>query len=127
MPSPARAHPLSARGTAKLTVDVRQLLVDAAEGLAEHLELAGDAAPQRAAQDVHARWIRHHEFARNYGSADRTRSVVPTAATILPREIYRAPKAWAEALWPNLMYWNEIDKGGHFAAFEQPALFTSEL
>ena len=37
------------------------------------------------------------------------------------------PKAWAEALWPNLFYWNELDKGGHFAAFEQPALFTEEL
>jgi len=33
----------------------------------------------------------------------------------------------AEALWPNLFYWNELDKGGHFAAFEQPALFTEEL
>jgi pimeloyl-ACP methyl ester carboxylesterase len=52
---------------------------------------------------------------------------LPMAATIFPREIYRAPKAWAQALWPNLIYWNEVDRGGHFAAFEQPALFASEL
>ncbi len=52
---------------------------------------------------------------------------LPMAATIFPREIYRAPKAWAEALWPNLIYWNEVDKGGHFAAFEQPLLFAGEL
>jgi epoxide hydrolase len=37
------------------------------------------------------------------------------------------PKAWAEALWPNLFYWDELDKDGHVAAFEQPALFTEEM
>ncbi len=52
---------------------------------------------------------------------------LPMAATIFPREIYRAPKAWAEAAWPNLIYWNEVDRGGHFAAFEQPALFADEM
>jgi pimeloyl-ACP methyl ester carboxylesterase len=52
---------------------------------------------------------------------------LPMAATIFPREIYRAPRKWAEALWPNLIYWNEVDRGGHFAAFEQPALFASEM
>ncbi len=52
---------------------------------------------------------------------------LPMAASIFPREIYRAPKAWAEAHWPNLIYWNELDRGGHFAAFEQPALFADEL
>lgn len=52
---------------------------------------------------------------------------LPMAATIFPKEIYRAPKAWAEAVWPNLIYWNEVDRGGHFAAFEQPALFTAEM
>jgi epoxide hydrolase len=52
---------------------------------------------------------------------------LPMAATVFPKEIFCAPKAWAEALWPNLFYWNEVDKGGHFAAFEQPKLFTDEL
>ena len=52
---------------------------------------------------------------------------LPMAASIFPREIYRAPKVWAQALWPNMFYWNEVEKGGHFAAWEQPALFTEEL
>jgi pimeloyl-ACP methyl ester carboxylesterase len=52
---------------------------------------------------------------------------LPMAASIFPKEIYRPPRAWAEALWPNLIHWNELDRGGHFAAFEQPELFVEEL
>ena len=52
---------------------------------------------------------------------------LPMAASVFPHEIFCPPKAWAEAQWPNLFYWNELDKGGHFAAFEQPKLFTEEL
>ncbi|EPX55564.1 Epoxide hydrolase [Cystobacter fuscus DSM 2262] len=52
---------------------------------------------------------------------------LPMAATTFPRELYRAPRKWAEALWPHLLYWGEVDKGGHFAAFEQPAVFANEL
>ncbi|WP_018902651.1 epoxide hydrolase [Rhizobium sp. 2MFCol3.1] len=67
------------------------------------------------------------ENTRNGGGFDAGRIELPMAATIFPKEIYRAPKAWAEAHWPNLFYWNEVDKGGHFAAFEQPALFSEEM
>jgi pimeloyl-ACP methyl ester carboxylesterase len=52
---------------------------------------------------------------------------LPMAASIFPREIFCPPKQWAEALWPNLFYWNELDRGGHFAAFEQPKLFAGEM
>ena len=52
---------------------------------------------------------------------------LPMAASVFPHEIFCPPKAWAEALWPNLFYWNELDRGGHFAAFEQPKVFTEEL
>lgn len=52
---------------------------------------------------------------------------LPMAATVFPKDIYRAPKAWAEQHWPNLFYWSEVDRGGHFAAFEQPRLFTQEM
>ena len=61
------------------------------------------------------------------GAYSGLRIELPMAATIFPHEIYRAPRSWAEALWPNLIYWAEVDKGGHFAAFEQPALFSEEL
>jgi pimeloyl-ACP methyl ester carboxylesterase len=52
---------------------------------------------------------------------------VPVAVTIFPGEIYRAPRSWAEQCFKNLIYWNEVDKGGHFAAWEQPELFSSEI
>jgi pimeloyl-ACP methyl ester carboxylesterase len=60
-------------------------------------------------------------------SYDAGRIELPMAATIFPREIYRAPRQWAEEHWPNLFYWNEVDRGGHFAAFEQPQIFTAEM
>ncbi len=52
---------------------------------------------------------------------------LPMAASIFPHEIFRAPKQWAEQAWPNMFYWNEVSKGGHFAAFEQPQIFSEEL
>lgn len=52
---------------------------------------------------------------------------VPVGVTIFPGEIYRAARSWAERYMANITYWNEADKGGHFAAFEQPAIFTREL
>jgi pimeloyl-ACP methyl ester carboxylesterase len=52
---------------------------------------------------------------------------VPTALTVFPHELYRAPRSWAEAAYPELMYFNEVDKGNHFAAWQEPELFTSEV
>ena len=52
---------------------------------------------------------------------------VPVAVTIFPGEIYRAPRSWAEQSFGKLIYWHEVDKGGHFAAWEQPELFTEEI
>jgi hypothetical protein len=45
--------------------------------------------------------------------------------TIFPRELYRAPRSWAEAAYPELMYFNEVEEGNHFAAWQEPELFTS--
>ena len=52
---------------------------------------------------------------------------VPVAITVFPSEQYQAPRSWAEQAYPNLIYFNEVDKGGHFAAWEQPQLFSEEL
>ena len=52
---------------------------------------------------------------------------IPVAVTVFPGEIYRAPRSWAERNYHKLIYWNEVDKVGHFAAFEQPELFTAEI
>jgi pimeloyl-ACP methyl ester carboxylesterase len=47
--------------------------------------------------------------------------------TVFPGEQYQALRSWAERAYPNLIYFNEVDKGGHFAAWEQPQLLTEEL
>jgi pimeloyl-ACP methyl ester carboxylesterase len=52
---------------------------------------------------------------------------VPVAVTVFPAEIYRAPRSWAEKTFGNLIYWNEVDRGGHFAAWEQPQLLAQEV
>jgi len=52
---------------------------------------------------------------------------IPVAVTVFRGEIYRAPKSWAERAYHKLIYFNEVDKGGHFAAWEQPELFAAEM
>ena len=52
---------------------------------------------------------------------------VPAAVTAFPDELYQLPRSWAEKAFPELIYFNTVDKGGHFAAWEQPTLFTDEL
>ena len=52
---------------------------------------------------------------------------IPVAVTVFPGEQYQAPRSWTEQAYPNLIYFNEVDKGGHFAAWEQPQLFAEEV
>ncbi len=52
---------------------------------------------------------------------------LPVAVTVFPSEIYRAPKTWTERAFQHLTYYNEVDKGGHFAAWEQPEVFAAEV
>ena len=52
---------------------------------------------------------------------------LPVAITVFPDEVYRVPETWARRAYRNLIYFNEVDKGGHFAAWEQPELFAAEL
>ena len=52
---------------------------------------------------------------------------VPAAVSAFPDELYQTPRSWAERAYPKLVYYNKLDKGGHFAAWEQPQLFTQEL
>src|SRR5216683_6966705 len=52
---------------------------------------------------------------------------IPTAITVFPGEIYQAPRSWAEQAYHNLIYFHEADRGGHFAAWEQPQLFSEEV
>ena len=52
---------------------------------------------------------------------------IPFGFTTFPGEIWRTPRSWVEASYPNVIYFNEVDKGGHFAAWEEPEIFSSEL
>jgi pimeloyl-ACP methyl ester carboxylesterase len=54
-------------------------------------------------------------------------TTVPVAVSVFPDELYPAPRSWAERAYPKLIHYNKLDKGGHFAAWEQPELFCSEL
>jgi pimeloyl-ACP methyl ester carboxylesterase len=52
---------------------------------------------------------------------------IPVAVTVFPGEIYRAPRSWAQRAFHDLIYWNEVERGGHFAAWEEPELFAAEI
>jgi hypothetical protein len=52
---------------------------------------------------------------------------IPVAVSVFPDELYPAPQSWTERVYPKLIYFNRLDTGGHFAAWEQPTLFSAEL
>ncbi|MGB6976319.1 MAG: epoxide hydrolase family protein [Gammaproteobacteria bacterium] len=63
----------------------------------------------------------------NAASQKTAEITVPVAVTVFPGEIYRAPQSWTKRAYPTLIYFHEVNKGGHFAAWEQPQLFAEEL
>jgi pimeloyl-ACP methyl ester carboxylesterase len=71
-------------------------------------------------------WESGQAQARAAGQAPPPVSI-PVAFTTFPGEIFPAPRSWAQLAYPTLTYFNEVDKGGHFAAWEEPELFSSEL
>jgi pimeloyl-ACP methyl ester carboxylesterase len=52
---------------------------------------------------------------------------IPVAVSVFPDEIYTVSRSWAERAYPKLIHYNKLDKGGHFAAWEQPQLFSAEV
>jgi pimeloyl-ACP methyl ester carboxylesterase len=77
-----------------------------------------------------ARW--YWEFGRALAAAMAAGQAppavsVPVGFTTFPGEIWAAPRSWVETVYPNLTYFNEVDRGGHFAAWEQPQLFSEEV
>jgi pimeloyl-ACP methyl ester carboxylesterase len=61
------------------------------------------------------------------GFFDTKGVTVPAAVSVFPNELYQAPRSWTEKAYPNLIYFNELDRGNHFAAWQEPDLYTSEL
>jgi len=66
-------------------------------------------------------------YAAIASGAKPTKLSLPVAFTVFPGEIFQAPRKWAEKVYPNLVYFNEADRGGHFAAWEEPELFSEEM
>ena len=96
---------------------------------------AGDVTRDDALDNMTLYWLTNTAIsaARLYWE-NKGKSVInavnlsfPAAVSVFPGEIYRAPRSWAERAYPKLIYYNEVDKGGHFAAWEQPQLFSQEV
>jgi pimeloyl-ACP methyl ester carboxylesterase len=93
----------------------------------------GDLTRDQILDDITLYWLTDTgaSAARLYWENARTQYkgqiTVPAAFTVFPGELWRAPRSWVEKTYPNLIYFNEVDKGGHFAAWEQPELFVSEV
>ena len=61
-------------------------------------------------------------------AAQKTAEIsLPVAITVFPEDVYRPPETWARRAYRNLIYFHEVNKGGHFAAWEEPELFSAEL
>jgi pimeloyl-ACP methyl ester carboxylesterase len=62
-----------------------------------------------------------------FGFFDAKGVSIPAAVTVFPNEIYRAPRSWVERAYPKLIYFNEVEAGNHFAAWQEPALWSAEV
>jgi pimeloyl-ACP methyl ester carboxylesterase len=121
-------------------------LTDSPAGLAAWIYDYNDGEPERllakddVLDDVTLYWLTNSatSAARIYwetagqsvtvAAAQKTAEIsLPVAITVFPQEVYRAPETWARRAYRNLIYFHEVDKGGHFAAWEQPELFSAEL
>jgi hypothetical protein len=72
-------------------------------------------------------WEAYGPDAPGAGSQPLPATSIPFGFTTFPGEIWKTPRSWVEASYPNVVYFNEVDRGGHFAAWEEPELFTIEL
>jgi pimeloyl-ACP methyl ester carboxylesterase len=72
-------------------------------------------------------WEAYGPDAPAAGSKPLPPSTIPFAFTTFPGEIWRTPRSWVEASYPNVSYFHEVDKGGHFAAWEEPEIFSTEV
>jgi pimeloyl-ACP methyl ester carboxylesterase len=100
---------------------------------------AGHLTPDRILDNITLYWLTGTgaSAARAYWESGRAQALaagqappqvqVPVGFTTFPDEIFAAPRSWVEQAYPNLSYFNEADKGGHFAAWEEPELFSSEV
>ncbi|HTA34897.1 MAG TPA: epoxide hydrolase [Solirubrobacteraceae bacterium] len=100
---------------------------------------AGNLTPERIVDNITLYWLTGSgvSAARSYWESAQAAAhaaghappqvSLPVGFSTFPGEIFRAPRSWVEKAYPNVTYFNEVDKGGHFAAWEEPQLFSQEL
>lgn len=136
-------RPQTMYGLADSPIDLAAFAVDHGDGtgqpglIARILEgrLGGDLTRDDILDNITLYWLTNTgvSAARYYWEAkgsffDAKPITIPYAITVFPDELYQAPRSWAERAYPdNLIYFNEVDRGGHFAAWEQPKLFSEEM
>ncbi len=72
-------------------------------------------------------WENHNNDVLSAAAQNTADISIPVGVTVFPGENYRAPRSWTERAYAQLIYFNKVDKGGHFAAWEEPELFTDEV
>jgi hypothetical protein len=100
---------------------------------------AGNLTPDTIVDNITLYWLTGTgaSAARAYWESGRAQALaagqtppevsLPVGFTVFPGEVFRAPRSWVEAVYPTLTYFNEVDRGGHFAAWEEPQLFSEEV
>ncbi|MGH3371009.1 MAG: alpha/beta fold hydrolase, partial [Nocardioidaceae bacterium] len=83
--------------------------------------------PGTAASSARLYWESIRKVSEWFSRATSDTVDVPTGCSIFPKEVPRPSRRWAERRYTDIRYWNELDRGGHFAAFEQPDLFVDEV
>ena len=84
----------------------------------------GPTSPGAATENATIRPFRW-EFKGGFFTAKGV--TIPVGVSTLVDELYRVPRSWAEQAYPNLIYFNDVDRGGHFAAWEQPQLLSEDV
>jgi pimeloyl-ACP methyl ester carboxylesterase len=88
---------------------------------------AGDLTRDRIVDNITLYWLTNPQSLLAAAAQPPVAVSRPVAYTVFPDEILQAPRSWAEKVYPNLVYFNEVDRGGHFAAWEEPQLFSDEI
>jgi pimeloyl-ACP methyl ester carboxylesterase len=136
-------RPQTLYGLADSPVDLAAFMLDHGDGtgqpglVAQVLEgtLPSDLTRDDLLDNITLYWLTNTgvSAARLYwentaGFFDANPITIPVAISVFPDELYQAPRSWAERAYPdNLIHYNRLDRGGHFAAWEQPQLLTEEL
>jgi pimeloyl-ACP methyl ester carboxylesterase len=94
----------------------------------------GDLLPEDILDNITLYWLTNTAISsarlyweKNVGFFDVKGVSIPVAVSAFPDELYQAPRSWTERAYPKLIYYNKLDEGGHFAAWEQPQLFSEEV